>query len=395
MSIDWMSRAEAMRHELISRRRDLHKNPELAFQEIRTAGIVANELNALGLEVTTGIGKTGVVGILDGEHEGPTVLVRCDMDALPIEEANKTDYISQTSGKMHACGHDGHTAIGLAVAKMLTEQRSNIAGRVKFVFQPAEEVALGAQAMIDDGVLTSPAPEVSLGLHLWNELPVGEVGITDGPMMAGADLLRITLRGSGGHGAVPEHTHDPIVAGAQIVNALQTVVSRNVSGLDTAVLSVTTFHGGDADNVIPALVKMTGTFRSYRPEVHDLLERRLREIVTGIAAAMQCEAEVETVAQTPPVVNDVNTNNRLRRAFGNMTMPRPLEWRDQVRTMGAEDMAFFLQNVPGTFLLVGSANKQRDLAYPHHHPRFDFDEDALPIGAGLLATAVADYVIKE
>ncbi|MEP7289982.1 MAG: amidohydrolase [Chloroflexota bacterium] len=395
MTTDFMSQAQAMRDELIARRRDFHQHPELAFQEVRTAGIVANELNRLGLEVTTGIGKTGVVAILEGDREGPTVLVRCDMDALPIIEANRADYISQESGKMHACGHDGHTAIGLAVAKMLTEQRSKIAGRVKFVFQPAEEIAQGAQAMINDGVLSDPVPQVSLGLHLWNDLPLGQVGITDGPAMAGSDFFRIVIRGSGGHAAMPAQTHDPIIAATQIVSALQTIVSRNINGLDTAVVSVTTFHAGDADNVIPAQAILTGTFRFYLPEVHDLIERRMREIITGIATAMQCEAEITSHQSAPPLVNDITSNARLRRAFGAINQPQPLTWKDQVRTMGAEDMAVFLKAIPGTFIFVGSANESRDLHYPHHHPRFDFDEAALPIGAGLLATAVADYVLID
>ncbi len=252
MPMDWMSSAQSLRDEMVERRRDLHRHPELGFDEVRTAGIVAKELGELGLEVITGVGKTGVVGILDGKRDGPTVMVRCDMDALPIVEANHTDYISETPGKMHACGHDGHTTIGLAVAKMLAEKRQEMAGRIKFVFQPAEEIGYGAQAMIDDGVLTNPAPQVCLGLHLLNNLPFGEIGLTAGPIMSGADVFTVTIRGSGGHGAQPEQTRDPIAAGAQIISALQTVISRNVSGLDTAVLSVTTFHAGEAPNVIPS-----------------------------------------------------------------------------------------------------------------------------------------------
>src|SRR5260221_6500586 len=245
MPIDFMSRAQDMREQLVTWRRDFHQHPELAFQEIRTSGIVANELSDLGLEVTRGVGKTGVVAVLEGEHEGPTVLVRCDMDALPILEANRAEYISETDGKMHACGHDGHTAIGLAVARMLTEQRGNIAGRVKFIFQPAEEIAHGAQAMVNDGALSNTKPEVSLGLHLWNTLPLCEVSLTYGPAMSGATSFQISIRGSGGHGAMPYQTHDPIVAGTQIISPLQTIVSRNVNALDTAVISVTTFHAGD------------------------------------------------------------------------------------------------------------------------------------------------------
>ena len=393
MPIDWMSRAQAMRDELVARRRDLHRHPELAFEEVRTAGIVAQELGALGLEVATGVGKTGVVGILDGTRDGPTVMVRCDMDALPVLEANQADYISQIPGKMHACGHDGHTAIGLGLARMFSEQREKLVGRIKFVFQPAEELALGAQAMIDDGVLANPAPDVCLGLHLRNDLPVGEVGLTPGPAMSSADDWRMTIRGAGGHGALPEQARDPIVAGAQIVTALQTIVSRNVSALDTAVVSVTTFHSGETTNVIPPEAVLTGTFRAYLPETRELIGRRLREIATGIAAALQCKADIEFFQLTPPLFNDPAVVNRLLEAFRQVDTPRSLQWLDHVRWMAAEDMALFLQKVPGVYMFVGSADKARQLDYPHHHPRFDFDEDALPIGAGLLATAIAAYVL--
>lgn len=395
MAIDWMANAQAMRDELIARRRDFHIHPETAFEEFRTAGIVANELNTLGLEVMTGIGKTGVVGILEGSQDGPTVLVRCDMDALPVIEANSTEYISQTPGKMHACGHDGHTAIALSVVKMFAAHREKIAGRIKFVFQPAEEIGQGARAMIDDGVLNAPVPEVCLGLHLWNGLSLGEVSVTEGAAMAGVSDWDITVRGRGGHGAIPETTADPIVAASQIVGALQTIVSRNVSGLDTAVVSCTMFHAGDAHNVIPPEAKLAGTFRTYRKEVTDLVTRRMHEIATGIATALGCEADVNTVELLPPMTNHPSSNKRVREVFSRVNTPIPITWKDSTRTMAAEDMGLFLERVPGTYFFVGSANTARGLDYMHHHPRFDFDEDALPIAAGLLASAVADYVIHE
>jgi amidohydrolase len=395
VSIDWITRAQALQPEMIERRRDLHRHPEIAFQEVRTAGIVAQTLGALGLEVTTGVAKTGVVAILEGAYDGPTVLVRCDMDALPITEENQVDYGSTIPGRMHACGHDGHVTIGLAVAKLLSQQRDQIAGRVKFLFQPAEEVANGAQAMIDAGALQNPTPVVSFGLHLWNELPVGEIAITDGPFMAGADVFKIKITGSGGHAAIPEQTRDPIVAASQIVTALQTIVSRNVSGLDTAVVSVTMFHGGTANNAIANVVEMEGTFRTYRVETHTLVKRRLTEIVTGIASAMGCSAEVETWQVTPPLINDAVIAERLRHAIRPTADRLNLKVRDDFRTMTAEDMAVILNHVPGTFFFVGSANAARGLNYPHHHARFDIDEASLPIGVALLCNAVADYVLRD
>lgn len=393
MSINWMSRAFAMRDDLIARRRDLHQHPELAFEEFRTSGIVAKELSALGLEVISGVGKTGVVGILEGKRDGPTVMFRCDMDALPVTEANQVDYVSQVSGKMHACGHDGHTAIGLGVARLLAAERDNLAGKIKFVFQPAEEIGRGAEAMISDGVLGDPAPEVCLGLHLWNYLPVGEIGLLEGPLMAGASQWEMVIRGIGGHAASPENTHDPIIAGIQIGSALQTVVSRNVSGLDTAVLSITMFHAGDAKNVIPPEARLAGTIRTYSPETEALLSRRMDQIASGIAAAMQCEAELTMRQTSRPVINEPEVVTHLREVFEQIDSPRPLTITRHVRTMIAEDVAYFLEKVPGTFIFIGAANELRGLNYPHHHPRFDFDEEALPIATGFIAQALASYML--
>lgn len=389
MSIDWVSQADTIRAELIERRRDFHRHPETAFQEVRTAGVVARVLTELGLEVTTGLGKTGVVAVLDGAHDGPTILLRCDMDALPVLEDTGLAFVSENVGKMHACGHDGHTAIMLGVASLLTGQRDHLAGRVKFIFQPAEEIASGAQAMIDDGALRTPEASYAFGLHLWNELPLGTVSITEGAMMAGADMFTITIRGSGGHAALPDQTRDPVLAGAQIVSALQSIVSRNVGPMDTAVVSVTMFHAGEAQNVIPGEVRLGGTFRTFLPETHDRVERRLNEIVTGIAAAMGCEATLESRQLTPPLINNADTNQRLREVFADLPFAEPLNMIDNQRTMAAEDMAVIMEHVPGTYLFVGSATPGQT-AWPHHHPKFDIDERALPMGAALLCAAVAD-----
>ncbi len=393
MATDWLALAQALRPELVARRRDFHQHPELAFEEVRTAALVAAELSALGLEVQTGVGKTGVTGVLEGARDGVTVLVRCDMDALPIHEANTTEYISQAPNKMHACGHDGHVAIGLGAAKLLAARRSDMAGRVKFVFQPAEEIAAGASAMIADGVLEAPVPQVALGLHLWNNMPLGTVSVTEGAAMASANDFTVTVRGVGGHGALPDETRDPIFAAVQIISALQSIVSRNVSGLDTAVLSVCNIHGGNAMNVIPSEVTFGGTFRTYQPATNELVTRRLHEIAEGTAASLGCTAEVRAQLLAPALINASEVNARVREAF-RRTAPH-LTLIDNVRTMASEDMACFLERVPGTYFFVGSANPERGLDFPHHHPRFDFDEDALPLGVGLLAAAVAEYVLPS
>jgi amidohydrolase len=389
--IDFKSQIAARQSDWIARRRDLHSHPELGFTEIRTAGIVANELARLGLEVQTGVGQTGVVAVLEGDADGPTVLVRADMDALPIHEENEVDYVSQTPGVMHACGHDGHTTVLLAVAELLSAQRAQIAGRVKFVFQPAEEIGRGALAMIDDGVLFDPAPEVALGLHLWNEVPLGTVALVDGPMMASAGDFQIKVTGRGGHGGIPHEARDPIVAASQIVLALQTIVSRNLKPTEAGVVSVTMFKAGDSYNVIPPAVLLRGTVRAFKTEVMALLTERIRGIAEGIAESMGCSAEVYVEQLTLPVVNTPAVNARLRPVFEQVAPDVLL--LDNFRMMVAEDMSYFLDKLPGTFFLVGSANPQRHLDYPHHHPRFDFDEAAIPLAVELLAAAVASYVL--
>lgn len=388
---DFRSQALALRDQMVERRRDFHRHPELAFQEVRTAGIVAERLSQLGLEVQTGVGQTGVVGLLEGDQDGPVVLVRCDMDALPVEEQNAVDYRSQTPHTMHACGHDGHTTIGLAVAEMLSQHRKSLAGSVKFVFQPAEEIGQGALAMINDGALADPAPQISLGLHLWNELPVGQVALTPGPMMASAGVFDLVVTGRGGHGGLPDKAVDPVIALAQILTALQTVVSRNVPPLDTAIISVTKLRAGDAYNVIPERAEAAGTLRTFSQAMSDLIEQRFQTIASNVAAAMGCQAELMVRWLTPPVVNDPQVVEQVHKALAQAAPD--LNLRTDFVTMVSEDMAYFLNRAPGLFMFVGSANESRQLNAPHHHPRFDFDEDALVIGAATLASAVAVYVL--
>lgn len=393
MNIDFAAEAEALREEMIARRRDFHQHPELAFEEVRTAGIVAEYLRDLGLEVRTGVARTGVIGVLEGAHDGPTVLVRADMDALPIQEESRAAYASTAPGKMHACGHDGHTAVGLAVARILNAHRRRMAGRVKFVFQPAEESGGGAEAVIRAGALDDPAPSVCLGLHLWSQLETGKVSVAAGPIMAAADLFNIIVRGSGGHGGAPHETRDPVVAAAQMVVALQSVVSRNIDPMDAAVLSIGRVHAGEGFNVIPGEATMAGTLRTFRREVRQTLVARLEAVVNGVAAAMGCEATLEVTALTGPVDNDAQAAAQARAAIARALGADALG--DEVRLMVAEDFSAFLNRVPGCFVLVGSGNRARGTDYPHHHPRFDLDEDALPVAAATLAAAAAHYVLPD
>ncbi|NCP15836.1 amidohydrolase [bacterium] len=388
---DFLSEAQSLFEYTQSLRRDFHMHPELGFKEVRTAGIVARELTSLGLEVHTGIAETGIVALLEGARPGPVILARFDMDALPILEETGAAYASQNPGVMHACGHDGHTAIGLTVARMLHAHRQELAGTVKFIFQPAEEGLGGAEGMIAAGVLENPKPDLALALHLWNEKPLGWLGIACGPAMAGAELFKIKVRGKGGHGAVPHLAADPVLAAAQIVAALQSIVARNVPPLQAAVVSVCTIHGGEAFNVIPQAVELAGTIRTFEPQVREKVLERFEVIVYGLAETMGCRAEVELQRLTPAVINQPESAARIAAVARQVFPEATIDSGDYV-TMGSEDFAFIMEKAPGCFFFIGSANKEKGLDAGHHHPRFDFDEGALPRGAALMASAVAEFL---
>jgi amidohydrolase len=377
-------------------RRDFHMYPELGFKEIRTGGIVAKELEALGIEVSKGIGKTGVVGLLEGGKPGPTLLLRFDMDALPILEDTGAEYASQNSGVMHACGHDGHTAIGLTVAKILSTHKTELAGTVKFCFQPSEEgnngeEIGGAELMMKDGLLENPKVDMTLSMHLWNEKPLGWVHVAKGPVMAGAEEFKIKIIGRGGHGAIPEAAVDPVVCAAQIVSVAQTIVSRNVSPTEPVVISFTIINGGTAFNVIPQEVTMEGTIRTFEPKVREKVIRRFVEIVDGIASAMECQTEVKAKRLTPALINAEDVTGIVQET-AHRILPQAYNDNTPYLTMGAEDMAFMQEKVKGCYFFIGSNNAEKHLDYGHHHPKFDFDEQALINGVALMSAAAMDIL---
>jgi amidohydrolase len=395
---DYLAEARSLFTYTQTLRRDFHVHPELGFKEVRTGGIVAKELESLGLEVTKGVGKTGVVGLLEGSKPGPTLLIRFDMDALPITEDTGAEYASQNKGVMHACGHDGHTAIGLTVAKILYNHRNDLSGTVKFCFQPSEEgfndeECGGNEMMIRDGVLEGPNVDQTLAMHLWNDKPLGWVGASGGPVMAGAELFTVKLTGKGGHGAAPHLTIDPIVAASQVVTALQTISSRNVAPLESSVVSVTTFQSGTAFNVIPQEAVLTGTIRTFDLGVRDTVLKRFDEIVHGVAEALGCMVEMEVIRVTPAVINDADLASKVQVTARQLLPDLDLETGGYL-TMGAEDMAFMQEKVPGCYFFVGSNNTAKHLDYGHHHPKFDFDEEALVRGAALMAATAADILSK-
>ncbi len=377
-----LARALELKARTIAWRRDLHAHPELGFQEERTAGLVAAELGRLGYAVKQGVGKTGVVGLLQGGKPGPCILLRFDMDALPIQEQTGAGYASLNAGVMHACGHDGHVAIGLTVANLLKEMQPALNGTIKLVFQPAEEGLGGAAAMIHDGVLENPVPQAALGLHLWNEQPVGWVTATAGPFMAGADMFRAKITGRGGHGAMPQLTADPVLAAAQVVTALQSVTARNVSPFELVVVSVTQFQGGTSFNIIPDKVELAGTVRTYNREVRELVHQRMQSIIEDVSRGMGCRGEIEFVEYTPPVVNAPEITQLVQSAI-QLVAPE-LQISTEARSSASEDMALFLQQVPGCFLFVGSGIADASQRFGHHHPKFDIDETALPLAAAIL-----------
>jgi len=393
---DFLEQAKSLFPYTQTLRRDFHVHPELGFTEIRTGGIVAKELEALGIEVTKGVGKTGVVGLLEGAKPGPTLLLRFDMDALPITEDTGAEYSSINPGVMHACGHDGHTAIGLTVAKMLHAHREELAGNIKFCFQPSEEGFNGEEMggnlmMIRDGVLNGPKVDKTLSLHLWNDKPLGWFSVAKGPVMAGAELFTINLTGKGGHGAAPDTTVDPIIAAAQIVTALQTIASRNVAPLKSVVVSVTSIHSGNTFNVIPQTAQLLGTIRTFDLGVRSLVLERFEQIVRGISESMGCKVEFEIKRVTPAVINnDQVTESVLQTARA--LFPHANVDTENYLTMGAEDMGYMQEKVDGCYFMIGSANDAKNLNYNHHHPKFDFDEQALINGAALMASAAADIL---
>jgi amidohydrolase len=365
---------------LVAARRDLHRHPETSFEEHRTAGVVAQQLRAIGLAPRTGVGSTGVVA--DDGAQGARLMLRADMDALPLQEANQETYTSAIPGRMHACGHDGHVAMALAVAGRLAAKKPE--APVRFLFQPAEEGPGGAQACVDDGVLEGVG--AAFGLHLWSPLPVGKIGVNRGALMAAVDHFEIEVEGRGGHGAAPHETADPIVAAARIVEALQSVVSREISPLDAAVVTIGSIHGGTAFNIIPGSVLLTGTARSFTEATGRALPEKIGRIVAGTAAACGVRATLRYDRVNSATVNDAKMAELVIETASRLLGEENVE--TDTRTLGGEDMSVFLNRVPGCFFFVGCA---RDGGLrPHHSPRFDMDERALMVG-----TTVMEAVLRE
>jgi amidohydrolase len=383
---------QALQPQLVAWRRHLHQRPELAFQEQLTAQFIAEKLTEWGIPHQTDIATTGIVAVIESDRPGPVLGIRADMDALPIQEQNEVPYRSQHAGVMHACGHDGHVAIALGAIDYLRHHRSEFSGTVKVIFQPAEEGPGGAKPMIEAGALKNPDVDAIIGLHLWNNLPLGTVGVRAGALMAAVELFDCTIHGRGGHGALPHQTVDSILVSAQVVTALQTIISRNLDPVKSGVVTIGTLHAGHANNVIADTATLSGTVRYFDPALDGFFHQRMEQIIAGVCQTYGASYTLNYRQLYPALVND-GAIAHLVRSVAEAVMEPAIGVVPECQTMGGEDMAFFLQEVPGCYFFLGSANISLDLAYPHHHPRFDFDETALSVGVELFMRCVEKFCV--
>ncbi|MDN5362491.1 MAG: hypothetical protein PWP70_1538 [Moorella sp. (in: firmicutes)] len=386
---DLRAAAEVLKPQLVAWRRRLHQCPELSFEERETAALVAGVLRELGLQVRSGIGGTGVVGVLAGTGDGPGVALRADMDALPLQEDTGEEFASRYPGRMHGCGHDAHMALVLGAAALLAERRQELPGPVVFIFQPGEEMPPGgARLMLEAGVLDDPPVKAAFGLHVTAYLPVGTVGVRSGAIMASADNFTIKIKGRTSHGASPHLGADAIVAAAQAVLALQTIVARRLDPVQPAVLTVGTIHGGEKENIVAGQVTMTGTTRALNNVIRKQMEDSMRQVLAGVAAASGTAIDMDYLRGYPPLINDEGLTDLFRRVAGAVLGPdKVLELATP--SLGAEDFARYAEKVPAVYFNLGAAIPGVE-PHPWHHPQFNINEDCLPIGAGLLASLAVE-----
>ena len=383
--------ADRIEDDLINWRREIHMNPELGFEEKETAELISKVLTDLGIPHQTGIAGTGVVGLI-GES-GPVIGIRADMDALPIQETGDKEYISKNDGKMHACGHDGHVATLLGVAKAAVELGDELEGRIKLIFQPAEEGPGGAKPMIEAGVLTEPEVDYMLALHLWNDNEVGYVGTRNGEFFASSDEFDLDILTESSHGASPHEGNDAIVVASEMVQALQSVVSRNVDPTDSAVITIGKIEGGYRRNVIADRVRLEATIRALNSEVRGLLEKRIKEIIDGTARTYGADYDLEYRELYPPLINDEDVVAKVKESAEEMLGVDKFVEIDRP-TLGAEDFSYFLEKKPGAMFLVGGQNHEKGIDAPHHHPDYDFDEGALKIGLKVMLNTAVKLIAK-
>jgi amidohydrolase len=386
---DLKSLIQSCREEIIQCRRDLHQIPEPAYTEAKTSAYTADHLARLGLEVKTGIARYGVVGTQTFTEHGNVLMLRSELDALPISEETGLPFASTHTGAMHACGHDGHMAMVLGAATVLSRWEPDLAGHIKFVFQPAEEGPGGAKPMIDDGVMDNPAVDYTLGCHLWPGVPEGQIGVKAGPLMAAMDRFDLTIHGKGGHGAMPHLCVDALDVGTQIVNALQRIVSRHMNPLSPTVITVGEFKAGTTFNIIPEAARLSGTTRTFDPDIWRSWAERIDKIVGGICQAMGATYELDYQPGYPVTANDPWMADEIREVAGDVVGPDNVITPEP--TMGGEDISFFLDRSKGCFVFLGVG---REGCAPLHNPRFDFNEDILLAGVEMYCRAAVRLLGK-
>ncbi len=375
---------------LVETRRDIHAHPEIGMQEVRTSAKIADELRRIGLEVRTGIGMTGVTGLLRGGAPGRTIGIRADMDALPIEEETGLPFASQNKGVMHACGHDGHVAMALGTARVLSGIREQLRGNVKFIMQPAEENYGGARDLVEEGVLENPTVDAIIALHIDVDERVGKLVIRSGPIGAAADVFMVSINGKGGHGSEPQACVDPIHIAAHVITAVQTMIPRTLDAQDPVVVSVCSIQGGSAFNVIPDCVHFGGTVRTLSRERRAVMPKKLEEIVRGITATFGATFDFSYIHGAPITANEPGMTDLMRGVAAELWGAGGVVEMDKPH-MGSEDYSYYLEKVPGAMGMLG-ARRDREVEYPSHHPKYDFDDRCLPLGVELLAASAVKYL---
>jgi amidohydrolase len=379
-----------MKDWLVETRRTIHMNPELGFEEVETSKLVAGYLEKFGLQVKTGMAKTGVIGLLKGEKPGKTVAIRADMDALPLEEANQVSYRSKVKGKMHACGHDAHVTILLGVARLFSSMRNQVQGNIKWIFQPAEEGGGGGRVLTEEGVLENPKVDAIFGAHLFPDLKIGRVGIHEKEGLAATDRFVIKMIGRGAHGAYPHLSKDPILAAGHLITQIHSIVSRNINPLDSAVITIGKVSGGTAFNIIPDETEILGTVRSLSQKVREELKSRMEQVTQGVAKSFGVDCDFDFQYGYPALINDPEMSRLVAAACAkgigkeNVDFIRP--------SMGGEDFAYYLEKVPGSFFRLGCRNEAKGIVNPFHSSRFNIDEDVLPFGVEMFARIIDEYL---
>ncbi|MDP3385665.1 MAG: M20 family metallopeptidase [Eubacteriales bacterium] len=383
--------SERIVKDLIGIRRDLHQIPELGTDLPKTREYILKELRMLDVEIKENVGENGIVATLYGGHKGKTIAYRADMDALPLKEANSFDFASRHEGRMHACGHDGHVTIALGILKILADIKNDIKGNIKFIFQPAEETTGGALNMINDGALQNPDVDYILGCHIWPSLASGKIGLRKGPIMAGTDIVDITIEGKGGHGAIPHKTINPIVVGSKIVNEVEGIKNYFVPSSQNSVISFGSFKAGETNNVIPQSARLLGSVRTFSKETQSIYISKLTDIIKSVETVYGVKCELNYRTNYPPTINDEQVVEKIETALMELGLQDKIFQIDEP-SMGAEDYSYFLQNVPGAYMFIGSRNEEKGVVQEIHHPNYDMDEAIFETIPGIFSKLILEFL---